>query len=105
MNRARKERVDKSLRRDPFAQNEAVIERAAVKALVSALYRGGERRIVVHGEVEIQTVFLSALFYPLLVEPVQRRVGVAVEPQFRAVERAPRESLFNKRPRHQGDLV
>ena len=33
MDRARKERIDKSLRRDPFAQNEAVIECAAVKAL------------------------------------------------------------------------
>ena len=105
MNRARKERIDKPLRRDPFAQHEAVIERAAVKALVSALYRGRERRIVIHGEVKIQTVFLSALFYPLLVEPVQRRVGIAVEPQFRPVERAPRESLLNKRPRHQCDLV
>ena len=62
MNRARKERIDKPLRRDPFAQNEAVIERAAVKALVSALYRGRERRIVVHGEVEIQAIFLFALF-------------------------------------------
>ena len=81
MDRARKERIDKPLRRDPFAQNEAVIERAAVKAFVSALYRGRKRRVIVHGEMEIQAVFLRALFYPLLVEPVQRSIGVAVEPQ------------------------
>jgi len=55
--------------------------------------------------MKIQAVFLRALFYPFLVEPVQRRVGVAVEPQFRAVERAPRQCLFDKRARHQGNLV
>ena len=44
-------------------------------------------------------------FDPLQMEPVLRVLGIAVEPEPRAVYRAPRKRLLNERTRHKRDLV
>ena len=55
--------------------------------------------------MKIQRVFVLAVVYPFLLEPVERRRRVTAEPEPRSVNGAARHCLFDERPRHKCDLV
>ena len=91
--------------RHPFALDEPLVEHARVQRLVPLPYRRGQGGVILHCEVQIERVLLLRLLYPFGVEPVSRELGVAVEPEPRALDRAPRQSLLNERARHKRHLV
>ncbi len=97
--------VHKSLRSHPFPENEPLVENARVKPPVPFPHRVRQRRVVVHGKVEVQRVFLPRLEYPFPVEPVVRIRGIAAEPQLGVLGGAPCDSLLHKGARHESDLV
>ena len=98
-------RIDNALRGDPLALDEALVEGSAVQVLVALLYLVREGGVVVEGEVQVEGALLGGLLNPLLIEPMLREFGVAVEPKLRATHRASRQSLLHKRLWHQGDLI
>ena len=81
MGALREHRIYAALGGDPPAEHEPLIERAGIQLLIAVDYRGRERGIIPHREVQIEAVFLPVLLDPLLVKPVHRVLGVAVEPE------------------------
>ena len=79
---SRKHRVNAALSGNPSAKHKSFIKRARIHSFVSAYYRGRKRGVVLHREVQIKAVFFTVVFYPLLVKPMHRMLGIAVEPEF-----------------------
>ena len=73
--------VHQALRGGPFPQNKPPVEGAAVVGLIPPDDPGGEGWVVLHSEVQVQCAPLLRLQDPLLIKPVLRPLGVAVEPQ------------------------
>ena len=97
--------IHRTAYRSPFTLYKSSVKASRIHLLVPLSYLFCQRGVVVHQKVDIQSVFLLFLFYPLLVEPVSRMLGVAVKPEFRAVDRTSCKRLFNKRTGHQRNLI
>ena len=100
-----KHRIDNAFGDCPFSENESVIEYTCIHALIAFFDFRGKRGVVVHSEMEIESIFGIFFQNPFLIEPMVRVFGVAVKPELRTGERASCNSLFHKRTGHKNDFI
>ena len=98
-------RIYKAVRRNPFSLYESFIKSAGIKIFIAADHLRRKRGIILHSKMEIKHILLLFFQNPLVIKPVKRVLGIAVEPIFGILKRAPRKRLFNKGAGHKRRLV
>ena len=89
----------------PLPQHKPPVEGAAEAARVPLPHLGRQRRVILHGEVEVERPPLLRLQNPLLVKPVLRVLRVAGEPHPAPRHGAPGTGLLHEGAGHEGRLV
>ena len=97
--------VDPALCLGPLAKDKPAVKNPCVQVLIPLPDLGCQRRIVLHGKVQTQTVPVFRLLDPCGVEPMVRPGWIAVKPKSATGHRTSSTGLLHKRPRHQRHLV
>ena len=97
--------VHPARRYHPLTEDEPSVKVAAVHPLIAGNDTAGKRRVILERKVDIQRLSFRRFDYPLPIKPVVRTIGVAVEPDLAACDRAACAGLLDKGAWHQDDLI